>query len=170
MTGIRYPSISGSRRTRSLFSWYCWRFWLVSVSARFWRGLKKREDFIRRSLEEAQRNRQQAEERLREYETKLDHARMEATEIVEEARRDAEVVRKRIEQEARQNSDAMIDRARRDINLARDHALQSLFDRTAELAASLAAAALARQMSPEEHQRLVHDSLREIQSREEPTN
>jgi F-type H+-transporting ATPase subunit b len=133
-------------------------------------GLKRREDFIRNSLDEAKRNREQAETCLKEYEAKLDRARAEATAIVDEAHRDAEVVRKRIEEEARASSEAMIDRARREINLARDHALESLFSQSVELAASVAAAALRRQMSPEEHQRLVQDALRDLQARERTAN
>jgi len=133
-------------------------------------GLKRREDFIRTSLDEARKAREQAEASLKEYEAKLDRARGEATAIVDEAHRAAEALRRHIEQEARASSDAIVDRAKREINLARDHALQSLFARTVELAASLAAAALRRQMSPEEHQRLVHDALHDLQERERTAN
>ena len=48
--------------------------------------------------------------------------------------------------------------------------LESLFSKSVELAASLAAAALRRQMSPEEHQRLVSDALRDLQARERTVN
>jgi F-type H+-transporting ATPase subunit b len=133
-------------------------------------GLKRREDFIRNSLDEARKSREQAENCLKEYEAKLDRARAEATAIVDEAHRDAETVRKRIEEEARVAGDGMIDRAKREINLARDHALESIFSQSVELAASLAAAALRRQMSPEEHQRLVQDTLRDLQTRERTAN
>jgi len=133
-------------------------------------GLKQREEFIRRSLEDAEKSREQAAAALKEYEAKLVHARLEATAIVEEARRDADVVRRRIEDETRASSEAMIDRARREIGLARDEALAAIFRQSADLASSLAASALSRQMSPEEHQRLVLDSLRELQARERNAN
>ena len=148
---------------------------LLAILARFAfrpivAGLKKREDFIRQSLEDAQKNREQAEGRLKEYEAKLVQAGQEATAIVDKGRRDAEVVRRRIEEEAKHSGDAMIERARHEINLARDAALKSLFDQSADMAASLAASALKRQMSPEEHQRLVMDALRELQERERAAN
>jgi F-type H+-transporting ATPase subunit b len=129
-------------------------------------SLKKREDFIRHSLEEAQQNREQAEARLKEYQAKLEEAQRQAATIVDEARRGAETSRKRIEEEARHKSDEMIERAKREIGLARDAALRSLFDESAELAASLAAAALHREMTPEEHQRLVIEALRGLQAHE----
>ena len=133
-------------------------------------SLKKREEFIRESLEEADQNRREAEARLKEYEAKLVRAGQEATAIVDAGRRDADVVRRRIEEEAKRSGDAMIERAKHEINMARDAALESLFDQSAEMAASLAASALKRQMSPEEHQRLVMDALRELQERERATN
>ena len=133
-------------------------------------SLKKREDFIRQSLEDAQKNREQAEARLKEYEAKLVQAGQEATAILDQGRRDADVARRHIEEEAKRNGDALIERARHEINLARDAALKSLFDQSADMAASLAASALKRQMSPEEHQRLVMDALRELQERERAAN
>ncbi len=133
-------------------------------------SLKKREEFIRESLEDARKNREQAEARLKEYEAKLVQAGQETAAILDQGRRDADVVRRRIEEEAKRNGDAMIERARHEINLARDAALKSLFDQSAEMAASLAASALKRQMSPEEHQRLVMDALRELQERERAAN
>ena len=63
-------------------------------------GLQQREQFIHDSLAEAKRDRDEAEERLKEYAAKLDQARAEATGIVEEGRRDAEVVKARIEEGA----------------------------------------------------------------------
>jgi len=148
---------------------------LLAILARFafrpiLASLKKREEFIRQSLEEAEKNRREAELRLKEYEAKLGQAGQDATAIVDAGRRDADVVRRRIEEEAKRSGDAMIERAKHEINMARDAALKSLFDQSAEMAASLAAAALKRQMSPEEHQRLVMDALRELQERERAAN
>src|SRR3990172_3198914 len=59
-------------------------------------ALQKREDFIRECLAQAKRDRDEAEKRLKEYSEKIVAARSEATPIVEEGRRDAEVVKRRI--------------------------------------------------------------------------
>src|SRR5690606_872404 len=64
-------------------------------------ALQNRERFIRDSIESARRDRQASEARLRELEERLARAREEATAIVEEGRRDAEAVKRRIEDEAR---------------------------------------------------------------------
>src|SRR5436305_443733 len=58
--------------------------------------LQTRESFIREALEKAKHDRESAEARLKEYEQKLAAARAGATAIVEEGRRDADVVKRRV--------------------------------------------------------------------------
>src|SRR4029077_7467824 len=79
--------------------------------------LQSREAFIHEALASAKRDRDAADARLKEYEERLATARAEATAIVEEGRRDAEIVKRKIEEEARREGDKMIDRARREIHL-----------------------------------------------------
>jgi len=133
-------------------------------------GLQKRERFIRESLDVAEKARKAAETHMHEYEEKLRKAREEASAIVEEGRRDAEVVRRRIEGEAHESCENMLQRARREIEISRDTALKALYEETANLAASLAVSALNRQISPEEHQRLVMDALRDLGQRQSSAN
>ncbi len=133
-------------------------------------GLQKRERYICDTLESARRDREAAEARLREYEQRLAGAQAEALEVVEEARRDAEAVRKRIEEETRQSANAMVERARREIQVAADTVLRELYDRSADLAASMAGSILKRQLAPEDHQRLVQEALAELQERRDALN
>jgi len=70
--------------------------------------LKDREDFIRQSLQSARKDRQDAENTLQKYKEQLDQSRAEATAIVNEGRRDAEVVRHKVQEEARQEAEAII--------------------------------------------------------------
>jgi len=125
-------------------------------------ALQKREEFIHRSLAEAKRDRQEAEVRLREYSEQLHRARDEATAIVEEGRRDAEIVRRQIHEEARTEADAMIARARREIGLARDTAVKELYDRVADMATEVAGRIIRKQLSPAEHRRLAEESIEEL--------
>ena len=125
-------------------------------------GLQKREDFIRGSLEQARREREQAELRRQEYEQKIADAWEQARMIVHGAQEQAAAARLRIEEEAHDQAAELIERARREIDQARDAAVQRMYDEAIELASRLAQSALKRQMTPEEHQRLVLDSLREL--------
>lgn len=128
------------------------------------RGLQAREEFIRESLEKARMERETAETRLREYEQKLAAARAEATAIVEEGRRDAEVVRHRIEATAKQESEAMVERARREIQLATDTATKELYTLSARLATQMAAKVVGRELTPQDHERLIAEAIDGIDS------
>ena len=122
-------------------------------------ALQNREKYIRDSLASAKRDRDEAEARLKELMEKLDHARHEAGVIVDEGRRDAEAVKRRIEDEARRNAEALIERAKREIGIARDTALRDLHEESAKLAMDMAGAVLKRQLAPEDHRRLVGEAL-----------
>ena len=92
------------------------------------KALQARESFIHDALAKAKRDRDEAEARLREYEERLATARAEATAIVDEGRRDAEVVKRKIEEAAKVEADKMIERARREIQLATVTATKELYD------------------------------------------
>jgi len=121
--------------------------------------LQTRESFIHEALAKAKRDRDEAEGRLREYEARLAAARGEATAIVEEGRRDAEVVKRRIEADAKAEGDKMIERAKREIQIATDTATQDLYRLSARLATDLAARVLGRELTPQDHERLIAEAI-----------
>lgn len=122
-------------------------------------SLQSRETFIREALESAKHDREAAEARLKEYEQKLAASRAEATAIVDEGRRDAEVVKRRIEAAAKEEADKMIERAKREIHIATDTATKELYTLSAKLATQLAAQVIGRELSPQDHQRLISQAI-----------
>jgi F-type H+-transporting ATPase subunit b len=123
------------------------------------RGLQTRENFIHEALAKAKQDRDEAEARLREYEARLAAARTEATAIVDEGRRDADVVKRRIEADAKAEADKMIERARREIQIATDTATQDLYRLSARLATDLAARVIGRELTPQDHERLIAEAI-----------
>jgi F-type H+-transporting ATPase subunit b len=121
--------------------------------------LQAREDFIRESLEKAKRDRDEAEARLKEYESRIANARAEATAIVDEGRRDAEAVKRTIEEAARGETEKMVTRAKHEIQLATDTATKDLYNLSARLATDIAAKILGREISAQDHERLISESL-----------
>jgi F-type H+-transporting ATPase subunit b len=128
-------------------------------------GLQAREAYIRESLQTARRDREESEARLREYEEKLAAARTEATAIIEEGRRDAEVVKRKIEEQAKQESNMMIERARHEIEAATAEATRQLYTLSAHLATELAARIIGRELDPKDHERLIAESIADISAR-----
>ena len=122
-------------------------------------GLQKREQFIRDSLRDAKRDRDEAAERLEELTAKLNAARAEASEIVDEGRRDAEVVRQKIEEDSRKAAQEMVDRARQEIDLAKQEAIRELYRSSASLATDIAARIVGRELTAKDHERLLQESI-----------
>ena len=125
-------------------------------------GLQQREEFIRRSLKEAKDDREAAEARLKEYEEKLATASSEAAEIVDKGKREGEALRAGIEEKARDEADKMVDRARREIELAKQSAIKDLYATSSELATDIAAKILQRELNPQDHEKLISDSIKEL--------
>lgn len=125
-------------------------------------GLQQREEFIRRSLQEAKQDREAAEARLREYEEKLSTAGVEATQIVEKGKSEGEKLRAGIEDKARDEADKMVDRARREIELAKQSAIKDLYATSSELATEIASRILQRELNPQDHEKLISDSIKEL--------
>lgn len=125
-------------------------------------ALQQREQFIRNSLQEAQDDREAAEARLREYEARLQEATAEATQILDQGRQNAEKAKVRIEETARTEADKMLDRAKREIDLARQSAIKDLYASSAELATDIAGKVLKRELSSQDHERLIQESIEEL--------
>ncbi len=125
-------------------------------------SLQARESFIRESLEKARRDREEAEARLREYEARLAQARTEASVIVEEGRRDADAVKRKIEEDTKAEADKMIERAKREIQIATDTATKELYALSARLATDMAARVIRREINPQDHERLISESIQEL--------
>jgi F-type H+-transporting ATPase subunit b len=138
------------------------------VLARFaWKpllgALQGREDFIKSSLEQAKGERDQARVLLGEYEAKLASARQEIDAMIEEARRDAASLREREETAAKAEARQIVERARREIDLAKDTAVADLYARANQLATLAASKILERELTPADHERLIAESIQAVE-------
>lgn len=141
---------------------------LIALRAAAWKPIQKvladREKYISDSLEQAKHERQEAQALLDKYTEQIHAAREEASAIVKEGRRDAEEVKRKIEEDARVEGAAMIERARREIGLATDTAIKELYSVTARLSTDVAARIIRKELDPKEHQRLIAESIEELQA------
>ncbi len=127
-------------------------------------GLQKREAAIIGAREEAQRDRQAAEQRLAEAKRQVDEAADRARALVEEARRAAEAMQAQA-REARDRAAAeQKAQLERDIAAAKDAAMQDLYQQAVDLAALLSAKTVRRQLSPEDHRRLLDEALADLKA------
>ena len=160
------PSLFAGDLGNSIWTLLIFVFVLIILGKFAWgpilKNLQSRETFIHDALAKAKADRDAAEARLKEYEERLASARAEATAIVDEGRRDAEVVKRKIEADAKHEGDKMIERAKREIHLATVAATSDLYQLTAKLATDLAARVLGRELSAQDHERLIAEAIAEI--------
>ncbi len=130
-------------------------------------ALQKREEFIRDSLKDAKRDREESERLLAEHRAQMNRARDEAAQIVEESRRAAEALRHKLEADAHREAEQIVTRAREEIGLARDAAVKEIFDVAAELATDAAGRILRKELSPADHSALVQQSIAELRKMRE---
>ncbi len=143
---------------------------VVFILGRFaWRpllgALAERERFIRTSLEQAKREREEAAELLRRYQEQLTQARADATAIVEEGRRDAEAVKRRVVEEAQAEARQVLERSRRELEIASETAKKELYALSARLATELAAKILSREIRLEDHRQLLDQALADLEGK-----
>ena len=125
-------------------------------------ALQKREQFITGSLAEARHDRDEAKRMMAEHARKMEQAQGEASAIIEEGRRDAEVLRRKLHEETNKEVQEMLARAQRDIKTAQEAAIAEIYGRTLDLATTVAGKIVRKQLTPTDHRALLDESIAEL--------
>jgi F-type H+-transporting ATPase subunit b len=126
------------------------------------KALDDRESKMRAAYDEAQLAHAEAKKAREEFEARIRETEQQVAALMDEARRDAQHTRNQMIQEANKEATEIKDRALRAIKLAEDEALNKIFTQAGELAALAAGRVLSRELSADEHRRLVSVALEEI--------
>ena len=137
-------------------------FLALKVWPQIIKGLDERQQKILAEIEAAENARQRADAALAEYEQNLAEAKKEAAEMIAKARSDAKAVADDQRQRNESELTELKDRATRDIDAAKRTAITELHGEAANLAASIAAKILQREITQDDQDRLVEESLREL--------
>jgi F-type H+-transporting ATPase subunit b len=128
-------------------------------------GLKAREDFIHDALAKAKGDRDEAAAQLKLYEQKLADARAAASALVEEGRRDADALRQAYEAKAKEEAEQTLQRAKREIAIAKETAIKELYTLSGKLATDIAGKIVQRELKPEDHEKLIRETLDQLSGR-----
>ena len=153
-----------------LFIWTILTFVvLVALLAKFAWGpllsaLDRRQTMITKSLDDAQRAKQELE-RLQQESTRIVHeARVEAEQIVSRTRWDAEQLREEIKQKSRVEAAAIVKNAEKQIQQETARALQQIRHEAVELSVTIASKILQRNVSKEDNERLIEETLKQVET------
>ena len=122
-------------------------------------ALDHREHRISDNIAQAERLQAEAKAQLASYEQKLATAADEVRQLLEEARRDAEHTKEEILAQAKADAKAEHDRAMREVRNAKDAALKEIGETSANFAVEMAAKIVQKQLTPDDHARLVREAV-----------
>ncbi|MBC8200503.1 MAG: F0F1 ATP synthase subunit B [Planctomycetes bacterium] len=126
------------------------------------KGLDERDQKLRDDLDAAEEARKQAKSALSEYEKELSKARAEAGEMIAKARLDAKAAAEELRTNNVRELAEMKTAATADINAAKKAAIGQLHQEASSLAVAIASRILDREISMEDQQALVDESLTEM--------
>jgi F-type H+-transporting ATPase subunit b len=124
--------------------------------------LDERSAKIEGQIEQAETERQQAEQLRRSYEEQLADARNQGNTLVEEARAQAERVRADVLAKAEEEAQQIRERARADVEAERGRIVQDLRGQVATLSVELAGKIVQRELNPDQHRQLVDQYINEL--------
>ena len=127
-------------------------------------GLEKREANIRGALDEAKKEREDAKGALAAAKRQLDETAGQVKGMLDDARRDAESLKATERETGIKDAQAERERAKREIEAAKDAALKDIYDQAVRLAALMSEKALRRQVTAEDHRRLLNEALADLKS------
>ncbi len=128
------------------------------------KALDERDSKILNEIQSAEAARKQAEAAQAEFERKLAEGRQEAAAMIAKAKSDAQAVADELRQRNEADLNEMRQRAQRDITAAKQAAVAELHAHAANLALTIAGKILKREITVPDQQRLMEDSIRELQS------
>lgn len=125
------------------------------------RMLDERSRKIKESMEQTEFIKEQAAHAEEEVKKRLGTAAKEGQEIIARAMRTGEEARRRVQQEARQEAESLIARARVEIQWERDEAIDELRKEFANLAILAAGKVIDRSLDKKAHRQLIDEVLKE---------
>ena len=126
------------------------------------KAFKDRRANIEGKLEEAEREREEADQLLEQYRRRLRDAEDETQRILEEARGNAERVRRDLLAKAEADADRELDRARQAIRSERDQAISQLRNEVGTLAIELATRVVGDSLDRDRQLRLIDQYIDEL--------
>lgn len=135
-----------------------WRFAWGPILA----AVDAREKAIQGALDEAATRQTEAQKLLEEHRQQLADARRQASELIAEGKAAGEKVRKEIEEKARGEAQAIVDRARGEIERERDAALDTLRKESVDLALAAASRLMRENLDQAKDRQFVEQFLDDV--------
>jgi F-type H+-transporting ATPase subunit b len=125
-------------------------------------ALDRRSEAIRKSIEEAEKQRTEAKKLMEDYQKQLAEARAEASKIIDEARGLGENVRKEVVEKANAEASALLQRSQEELQRQKEKGVQELKDTVANLAVQIASKIIEKEVNEATHRQLVDNLIKDL--------
>jgi F-type H+-transporting ATPase subunit b len=144
---------------------------LLTLLAKFaWgpllKALESRQETIRKSLDDAQKAKEELERIQQESAQIVRQARVEADAIITQSRTDAAQLRAEMRAKAKEDADGIIKNAERQIQLETTRAIQQIRHEAIDLSVEIASKIIQRNLSKEDNEKLIEEALRQVETRQ----
>ena len=138
--------------------------WILSKFA--WKpilkGLADRESSIKGDLETARKEREEAGRLLEEHQKAIAGAKKEASKIIQEAQEASARIKDEGVVQTKEVTAQMLERAKEEITREEERARKELRKHVADLTAIATSKLLGKVITPEDHERLIRESMEEL--------
>ena len=171
MASVPVAASSGSFLVSPNVGLMVWTLLLFGISVfvlkkyafpRITEALDKRQHAIEDSIDAADRTRAEADTLLAEYRERLKEARGQADEIVDRARKAADMHEHDAQQDAKARREQMMEQTRRDIETETRRAIQDIRREVADLTVMATEKVTRKTLTEDDQRRLVEDALSEL--------
>jgi len=171
MASVPVAASSGSFLVSPNVGLMVWTLLLFGISVfalkkyafpRITEALDKRQRSIEDSIDAADRTRSEADALLAEYRERLKEARAQGDEIVDRARKAADMHERDSQEDAKARREQMMEQTRRDIETETRRAIQEIRREVADLTVMATEKVTRKTLTEDDQRRLVDDALSEL--------
>ena len=124
--------------------------------------LEDRENKIKVALYQAEQDQKEAAKFLEEQRALLDKAKKDSIQLINDSRKSAEVSRKELIDHARHEAERILERAKQEIELSKDAAIQDIKQYVSDIAILAAQKVVGETLSSDQHLKLVDKYVKEF--------
>lgn len=135
-----------------------WRYAYPAIE----RAATARQKTIADALESAEKQRKEAEQRLKEAEAKLSSATAQAQEVLAGAAKSGQQLREELKAKGEEEAHRQVEKALRDIDGARQQALESIRSEVADIVISVTEKVVGEALDSKSHKRLIDEAIKEV--------
>jgi len=127
-------------------------------------ALDSRHELIKKSLDDADKAKQELERLQQDSREIISEARVEAQSIVAKSRSEAEKLKGEMRQKAKEEADSIVRSAEKQIQVETEKAIAEIRGEVVDLSLLVASRLVKKNLSKEDNQSLIEESLKQIES------